>query len=64
MSSTLAVIVCAGLGYLSGSIPSGLWIGRAFRGVDVRTMGSGNLGATNVYRSLGPLLGVTTLVKP
>jgi glycerol-3-phosphate acyltransferase PlsY len=50
------------IGYLSGSLPWGLWLGRWFRGVDVRTLGSGNLGATNVYRSLGPGLGILTLV--
>ena len=50
------------IAYLTGAIPSGLWLGRLLRGVDVRTMGSGNLGATNVYRSLGPGIGVATLV--
>ena len=50
------------LGYLCGALPFGLWIGKLFRGVDVRTLGSGNLGATNVYRSLGPALGWLTLV--
>jgi glycerol-3-phosphate acyltransferase PlsY len=45
-----------------GSIPSGLWIGRGLRGVDVRRHGSGNLGATNVYRVLGPALGITVLL--
>jgi len=49
-------------GYVSGSLPWGLWLGRAFRGVDVRTVGSRNLGATNVYRTLGPALGVATLL--
>jgi glycerol-3-phosphate acyltransferase PlsY len=58
----LAVALSLGLGYLSGSLPWGLWLGRGLRGVDVRTMGSRNLGATNVYRSLGPGLGITTLV--
>ena len=48
--------------YVSGSLPFGLWLGRGLRGVDVRTMGSGNLGATNVYRSLGPGIGVATLL--
>ena len=50
------------LGYGFGALPFGLWIGRIFRGIDVRTMGSGNLGATNVYRSLGPGLGWLTLL--
>jgi len=50
------------LGYLCGALPWGLWIGRLFRGVDVRTLGSGNLGATNVYRTLGPGLGLLTLL--
>lgn len=39
--------------YLLGSIPSAVWIGRLFFGVDVRRHGSGNAGATNVLRVLG-----------
>lgn len=58
----VAFAVSLALGYLSGALPWGLWLGRWLRGVDVRTMGSGNLGATNVYRSLGPGLGILTLV--
>ncbi len=50
------------IAYVSGSLPWGLWLGRWLRGVDVRTMGSGNLGATNVYRSLGPAIGIATLL--
>jgi glycerol-3-phosphate acyltransferase PlsY len=57
----LAVVASLALGYLSGSLPWGLWLGRWFRGVDVRTLGSRNLGATNVHRSLGPTLGIATL---
>jgi glycerol-3-phosphate acyltransferase PlsY len=44
-----------------GSIPTGLWVGNA-RGVDLRQVGSGNLGATNVYRALGPRAGVLVLL--
>jgi acyl phosphate:glycerol-3-phosphate acyltransferase len=54
-----AACVC---GFLLGSIPSGLLWGRAWRGIDVRMHGSGNLGATNVYRVLGPAHGVAVLV--
>ncbi len=39
--------------YLLGSIPSAVWIGKLFYGVDVRTKGSGNAGTTNVMRVLG-----------
>ena len=42
------------VGYLAGSIPSGYWVVRWARGVDIRTVGSGNIGATNVWRSFGP----------
>src|SRR2546427_5039353 len=56
------VLVCVAIGYLCGALPWGLWLGRWFRGVDVRTLGSGNLGATNVYRTLGPALGIVTML--
>ncbi|MGD9896176.1 MAG: glycerol-3-phosphate 1-O-acyltransferase PlsY [Candidatus Methylacidiphilaceae bacterium] len=39
-------------GFLLGSIPFGYWIG-LFRGIDLRTQGSGNIGATNAWRVLG-----------
>ena len=57
-----SIVAALAIGYVCGSVPSGLWLGRAFRGVDVRTLGSGNLGATNVFRSLGRGLGVATLL--
>jgi glycerol-3-phosphate acyltransferase PlsY len=39
--------------YLLGAVPTSLWVGRSFHGVDLRTQGSGNLGATNTFRVLG-----------
>jgi glycerol-3-phosphate acyltransferase PlsY len=53
----LAVAACA---YLLGSIPTGYLAGRC-RGIDVRTVGSGNIGATNVFRTLGKTAGVIVL---
>lgn len=47
--------------YLLGSIPTGLLLGKAY-GIDVRTEGSGNIGATNLYRTVGRKVGVMTLV--
>ena len=47
--------------YLIGSIPTGLLLARAF-GVDIRNTGSGNIGANNVYRTLGRKVGIMTLV--
>lgn len=46
--------------YVLGSIPTGYWLGLAWKGVDVRQQGSGNLGATNVFRVLGPKPGILT----
>lgn len=62
MGALPAVVTSLALGYLSGALPWGLWLGRVFKRVDVRTLGSRNLGATNVYRSLGPALGIATLL--
>jgi acyl phosphate:glycerol-3-phosphate acyltransferase len=53
--------VCAA-GFLIGSIPVGLLWGKVVRGIDVRQHGSGNLGATNVYRVLGPGHGIAVLL--
>jgi glycerol-3-phosphate acyltransferase PlsY len=41
------------IAYVAGSFPSAYLAGRLLKGIDLRTMGSGNLGATNVYRNLG-----------
>jgi glycerol-3-phosphate acyltransferase PlsY len=47
--------------YFVGSIPTGYLFARA-RGVDIRKMGSGNIGATNVFRTLGKTAGIAVLV--
>ncbi len=48
--------------YLFGSIPSAVWIGKVFFNTDVREYGSGNAGATNTFRVLGPKAGVPVLL--
>jgi len=55
-----AILVAAG--YLAGSMPWGYWLVRAFRGEDIRTQGSGNIGASNVWRVYGPRLGVAVVL--
>jgi len=50
------------LSYIIGSIPTGYWVGKAFFHKDIRSAGSGNLGASNAYRVLGPVAGVSTLL--
>jgi glycerol-3-phosphate acyltransferase PlsY len=56
-----AYLITAALSYLLGSIPFGYLLVRLFRGEDVRSSGSGNIGATNVARR-SPALGIATLV--
>ena len=58
MSYALAIVG----GYLAGSIPTGYWLVRAARGVDIRTVGSGNMGGSNVWRAYGPTLGLPVIV--
>lgn len=50
------------IAYLLGSIPSAVWIGQKYYGVDVRSEGSKNAGATNTFRVLGKKAGVIVLL--
>jgi glycerol-3-phosphate acyltransferase PlsY len=54
---TKDAIIFLVLSYLCGSIPVGLLTGKMVKGIDVRDYGSGNIGATNVWRTLGPACG-------
>jgi len=58
MNAWTAISACL-ISYLLGSIPFGYAVARA-RGVDIRTVGSGNIGATNVFRVLGKGPGILT----
>lgn len=61
MSPALYATVWIALGFLLGSIPFGYIVARA-RGLDIRKVGSGNIGMTNVWRELGAGAGITVLV--
>jgi len=56
----LRIAACGVIGYGIGSISSGYIVGRLYRNVDLRTVGSGSTGATNTFRTLG--LGAALLV--
>jgi glycerol-3-phosphate acyltransferase PlsY len=56
-----AQFIVVAAAYLIGSIPTGLLLGKAY-GIDVRKEGSGNIGATNLYRTVGRKVGIITLI--
>lgn len=59
MAINAAIFVIA---YLLGSIPSGLIVGKVFFGIDIREHGSGNLGGTNTFRTLGKKAGMAVTI--
>ena len=59
MGTVFAIVVT---GYLLGSFPTSYLMGKVLRGIDIRDHGSGNVGATNTFRVLGPHAGVAVLL--
>lgn len=57
MKELLLIIMAYGI----GSIPTAVWISKAFFGIDIRDYGSGNAGATNTFRILGPRWGTIVM---
>jgi len=58
MKEVLLIVVA----YLIGSIPTSVWVSRYFFGIDIRDYGSGNAGATNSFRVMGPKLGTLVML--
>jgi glycerol-3-phosphate acyltransferase PlsY len=58
LNSVESVSIIIIISYLIGSIPTAVWVGKLFYGVDIREHGSGNAGATNTFRVLGWKSGV------
>ena len=62
MNEWLSLALCLVSGYVLGSVPSAVWIGKLFFKKDVRQFGSGNAGATNTFRVLGKTAGTVVLI--
>lgn len=58
----MTIIIQMIIAYLLGSIPSGVWLGKALYDKDIRDYGSGNTGATNTFRILGVKAGTLALI--
>ncbi|MGB3618980.1 MAG: glycerol-3-phosphate 1-O-acyltransferase PlsY [Catalinimonas sp.] len=61
MLDALAIIIGLVVAYLMGSLPSAVWLGQGYFGIDVRDYGSGNAGATNTFRVLGKPAGLVVM---
>ncbi|MGC2662375.1 MAG: glycerol-3-phosphate 1-O-acyltransferase PlsY [Bryobacteraceae bacterium] len=59
---TASLTAVAAISYFLGGLPFGYWFVRLALGKDIRTMGSGNIGATNVHRSAGTKAGIVVLL--
>lgn len=59
---TIPTLISLMLAYILGSIPTAVWVGKAFYDIDVREYGSGNAGATNTFRVLGKKAGIPVLL--
>ena len=62
LSFILKILAMIAVSYLLGAIPTGFIIGKLTKKIDVREFGSGNVGATNVFRVLGIIPGIITLI--
>ena len=62
MTTPILILISGLLAYLTGSIPTSVWVGRWFFDTDVRDHGSGNAGATNTMRVLGVKVGIPVLI--
>ncbi len=62
MTTTTTSLICVAIAYLAGSIPFGFLIAKFVADIDIRTAGSGNIGATNVGRVVGAKWGIAVLV--
>lgn len=58
----LRIILSLAVSYLIGSIPFAYFLGKVFKKIDIREHGSGNIGATNAFRVLGPFFGIFALL--
>jgi acyl phosphate:glycerol-3-phosphate acyltransferase len=59
--SIFLITIGAILAYLIGSLPTAVWLGQGYFGIDVRQHGSGNAGATNTFRVLGKRAGIVVM---
>ena len=58
MKEALLIVIA----YMIGSIPTAVWVSKAFFGIDIRDYGSGNAGATNTFRVLGSRWGTFVML--